>query len=355
MIQQAAQTELAWLQSALDAVNAEVSPAADERSLLVAAKVRGLIRGYHARWKQHDYRPVAVERLIQSALMNPDTGKMSRTFSLAGKEDLLAVHRGTNRRTLFDHKSTSDDISDPNAPYWRQLAIEGQASHYMLIEWLNGEKIDDCVWDVMRKPSISPKKLAQKERAAIASLGTYCGYKASDRDREWVKTSDRETLSLYEMRLAHDCIAERPERYFARRPVPRLDAELLEYAREVWGHGQDIIHTRRESRHVRNPGACMLYGSPCKFLGICSGHDDPDSGKWQRKESVHHELPELVGDGRDVLTNSRIRCFQTCRRKHYLQYELGIERIDEEEREALFFGSLWGLAVSSWWAAQIEE
>jgi hypothetical protein len=27
----------------------------------------------------------------------------------------------------------------------------------------------------------------------------------------------------------------------------------------------------------------MLYGSPCKFLGICSGYDSPESGKWTIK------------------------------------------------------------------------
>ena len=95
----------------------------------------------------------------------------------------------------------------------------------------------------------------------------------------------------------------------------------------------------------------MNYGSPCVYLGICSGYDTPDSEKWQRKGNVHVELPTLQGDGRDVLTNSRIRCFQTCRRKHYYQYELGIERIDEEEREALYFGNCWHTAQEAYFNA----
>src|SRR5690606_22231650 len=120
------------LYAALEAVNTEVPKHADERDLLIAAKVRGLVRGYHSRWREHDYQPLAVEQLVTSNLYNPETQAVSRTFRIAGKIDLLAEHKPTGRRVLFDHKTTSQDITDPNATYWRQLAIEGQASHYML-------------------------------------------------------------------------------------------------------------------------------------------------------------------------------------------------------------------------------
>src|SRR5690606_29224083 len=226
------------------------------RDLLIAAKVRGLVRGYHSRWREHDYQPLAVEQLVTSNLYNPETQAVSRTFRIAGKIDLLAEHKPTGRRVLFDHKTTSQDITDPNATYWRQLAIEGQASHYMLLEWLNGRKVDDAVWDVTRKPNISPKRLTKAERAAIASLGTYCNYNVSETSRKHVVQSERENYELYEIRLANDCIRERPEWYFQRRPVPRLDAEIFEYAQELWIHSQDMIHTRRTGWHVRNPGAC---------------------------------------------------------------------------------------------------
>ena len=98
-----------------------------------------------------------------------------------------------------------------------------------------------------------------------------------------------------------------------------------------------------------------MYGSPCKYLGICSGHDEPDSNNWQKRDLVHIELPELEGDGRDVLTNSRIRTFQTCRRKHFYQYDIGSERINEEEREALYFGSCFHAALAAWLLAQKEK
>lgn len=129
-----------------------------------------------------------------------------------------------------------------------------------------------------------------------------------------------------------------------------MDHELLEYATELWDHSQEILSARRTERTPRNSGACMLYGSPCQFLGVCSGHDEIDSDRWRRKQQVHAELPIVDGDGRDILTNSRIRCFQTCRRKHHYQYELGVERVDDEEKESLYFGRIFHLALNAWWS-----
>jgi len=340
-----AQTNKA-LQGALDAIDLAVADCRHENAALIGAKCRGMLRGYDRLYRNAGYETLHVERLVTADLINPETQRTSRTFSIAGKIDIIA--QMGNRRTIIDHKTTSEDISDPNAPYWRQLVIEGQVSHYALLAWLNGEKVDDLVWDVMRKPGISPKKLSKADRAAVVSSRKYFDVEMSTETLEALQVDERETLEMYEARLAHDCTTERPQWYFQRRPVPRMDNELLEYAGELWDHGQEILNTRNSGRNVRNSGACMMYGSACKFLGICSGYDQPDSDKWQRKQQVHSEL-ELAGDGKDVLTNSRIRCFQTCKKKHYLTYELGIERIDEEEREALLFGTIWHFGLNEWW------
>ena len=335
------------LQAAYDAIDAYGENHSEAR-LLINAKCKGLMFGYHERWKDAGLETVNVERTIQADLVNPDTNAKSRTFTSAGKIDVLAERRAS--RILLDGKTTSQDIADPNSPYWRQLVIEGQVSHYHLLLWQLGEKVDDAIWDVVRKPSIAPKKLAKGVRASTMADRKYCGRLLSTESLEHLQSEERETLEMYEARLAHDCTNERPEWYFQRRSVPRLDSEILEYAREHWGHGQEIIHTRRTGRHARNSGACFRFGRPCKFLGICSGHDNSDSDKWQRKKNVHIELPELKGDGRNVLTNSRIRCFLTCRKLHFFEYELGIEQIGTEEAEALVMGNTWHAALEAWWS-----
>lgn len=328
----------------LDAINAAVWNERDEDKQLVAAKCRGLLWGYHKRWLDDTYTALGVEQVLESPLVNPDTGRSSRTFTLAGKLDVIAERDG--KRILIDHKTTSEDIGDPNAAYWRQLAIEGQVNQYMILDAMtNGSRFDHAVWDVVKKPGIRPKKLSKADRAAIVETGMYCGFEVSTVDRNYVQQVENENPGLYTLRLAADC-TERGEWYFQRVVVPRLDSELLEYARELWGHSQEILAARQSERYPRNSGACMMYGSACEYLGICSGHDTPDSDRWQKVESVHAELD---GVGGSALTNSRVRCFQTCRRKHLYRYEIGIRRQHEEDREALYFGTLWHTALEAYW------
>jgi hypothetical protein len=343
-----ADTEPRQASSALEAALAAI-PGDD----LASAKARGLVKGYDARWlaEQGQYRVISVEDTIEAPLINPATGRGSRTFSIAGKLDVRAERNG--RAVLIDHKTTSESIDDLAGAYWRQLVIEAQPTHYMLLEFQNGRKVDEAVWDVVKKPDIRPKKLASKEvQQIVHGALEYFGYRLTDRDWDLMKSSEgRESMAMYEARLAWDCTIDRPMRYFQRRPVRRLDDELYQHAEELWGHADEIRMARANERHPRNAGACMNYGRPCVYLGICSGFDSPDSSKWTRKHNVHAELPVLDGEkSRDVLTNSRIKCFQTCRRKHYYQYELGIERVDEEEAEALYFGTLFHLALEKYWS-----
>jgi hypothetical protein len=332
------------LERAISAIDGSMNGADDAQSL-VAAKCRALMRGYAVRWAESPYVVDTVEEVVVSDLWNPETSRKSRSFMIAGKLDLKAWC-GT-RRVLIDHKTTSEDISDPNSPYWRQLVIEGQPTHYMLLEHLNGRKIDDAVWDVIRKPTISPKQVTKSDQSSVFTSGQYFGCTLSQASMEELRHTGRESLEMYEARLAWDCTEIRPEWYFQRRSVPRLDSEIHEWATELWGHSQDLLHARRENRWPRNAGACMNFGRPCVYLGICSGHDSPETDNWRTKAQVHNELP-LDGDGRDVLTNSRIKCFQTCRRKHFYQYEWGIEPNRDDEPEALYFGSLLHKALEAY-------
>ena len=248
---------------------------------------------------------------------------------------------------ILDHKTCSEDIADPNSPYWRQLIVERQHQHYMLLEHLNGRRVDGAIWDVTRKPTISPRQITKAEQAQIATTGTWFGDPASPLDRE--------TPEMYEARVAWDCSQIRPEWYFQRRRIARLDHQLLEYAGELWQHSQDLLWARRQGSYPRNSGACMNYGRPCQFLGICSGYDEPTSANWQRRDWTHPELEGDGTDGRDLLTNSRIRCFQTCRRKHLYQYEIGIERTEAEEVETLYFGTVWHEALAVWFEGLMIE
>lgn len=331
--------QVAW--DAIDGANSDK---------LHAAKAKALLHGYHYRWCNEGWKTIETEQEIVSPIprLTSKGVRFYKNMLFGGKVDLIAERAG--RRTLMDHKTTSQDVSDPASSYWRQLQLDVQVLHYLLALWVAGWKVDDVVWDVIRKPTIKPKKLTKSDRQAIVVSGKYCGCEVSEDALRCVQESDSETLELYEFRLRRDCTRIRPDYYFMRRSVPVRDDEILAYAKELWKHRESIIRNAADSQPVRNSGACLQYGAPCKFLGICSGYDSPDSTNWRRKPQVHGELKTIEGDGRNLITPSRIKTHQTCLTKEKLYYVDGLERIGRDE-DALVFGHLVHEALEAWWNA----
>jgi hypothetical protein len=317
---------------------------------VLAATARGLLRGYHARWCGAAWQTVSVEDEYRLPIINPDTGKPSRTFTHAGKFDGIAEFG--SQRFLVEHKTCSEEIEDPDAPYWRRLEIDAQVSGYMLAQWQFGTKLDGTLYDVIRRPGIRPKALTKADRESIIRDGLYCDQEVSEAKRLAVSQNlTTEDADLFELRLTADTM-QNPARYYQRKTIYRMDAQILEFARELWETADEMRLANLYGRHYRNTGSCMQFNRPCEYLGICSGHDAPDSHKWTRKPHVHEELTSVPGDGRNVLTTSRIQCFRTCRRKEHYRYGLGIKRTDREEAEALYFGSLFHAGLAAWWANQ---
>ena len=338
------------LDAALAALDAQPCP--DERAERNRAMARGLMRGYAEHWRDQERveegtcEVVSVEEEFTVPLYNLDTGRKSRTFVTAGRKDIVLARFG--KRYVTDHKTTSEDIGE-EGDYFRQLQVEGQASLYMLAEHLAGNECYGAIWDVIRRPGIRPRKLTKAEQAAVASLGTWCGVRVTEATQQHVIKEGAENMELYEIRVAREC-TEDPSRYFQRKPIVKLQAEMVEYTRELWAIAQEIIDARQHDRWPRSSGACLEYGA-CEYLGICSGTVSVDSDRFVRKACVHNELHTLGGDGRDVLTNTRIKCWQSCHRKHFYRYELGITRADREESEAIAFGNLMHTALEAYWKA----
>lgn len=333
------------LQAAIQAINSEVADDNDNDQQLIAAKCRALMVGYHRQWALALWEIVSVEEVFHSPIVNPQTGAASRTFTLAGKFD--GIIQRDEEGYLLEHKTTSEEIADPSAAYWHRLAVDSQISVYLLANWQAERGLHGTVYDVVRKPTIRPRRLSSADKKEIRDCGIYHGLPVSGDCADL----EAESIKLYELRLTAD-VLERPERYFQRRIIPRLDDELLEFASELWDVSKSLLEARSQDRHYRNDVACRLYGSTCEYLPLCAGHDSIDSDNWQFVENVHRELPLLTEDaGRSVLANSRIRCFKTCRRQHYLRYELGVRgRDDEQEPDALYFGRLWHTAQEAWWS-----
>jgi hypothetical protein len=135
---------------------------------------------------------------------------------------------------------------------------------------------------VTRNPGIRPKALTKAQRPTPES-------------------PLRETPEMFGERLRED-IAQRPEFYFARREVVRLEADLEEFRDELWQIQKAIRESQTRNRHYRNANSCKgIYGM-CEYIGLCADGRQVTPGEavegFEWVADVHPELtPETKQQG----------------------------------------------------------
>lgn len=241
-----------------------------------------LLLGYTVRWADQELEVLAVEAEFLTALTNPATGAPSRTYDLGGCIDVLARCRPTSRVVIVEHKTTSEDVT-PGSGYWQRLQIDAQVSTYFVGARALGLEPEACLYDVIRKPSLRPAKATPVEARKYTREGRLY---ANQREHD-------ETLDEYRERLRAD-IASRPEDYFARGEVVRLEEEERDAAFDAWHLARQMREAELAGRAPRNPDACVRYGRTCDYWPVCSRETGiDDERRYRTAERAHEELTEL--------------------------------------------------------------
>lgn len=204
-----------------------------------------LLHGYFWRWENDGIEVVATEQEFKLPLVNPTTGHKSTTAMVAGKIDKI-IRLPDGRLAIMEHKTTSDSL-DTGSDYWARLRLDQQISLYMLAARALGHDVQTVLYDVIRKPSIAPKIV----------------------DR---KTGRRESPEEFGDRLTTD-LGTRPDFYFGRREIPRLEADLTEFQAELWDQHKTLSTCRKYGRWYRNTNAC-LHPYRCDYFELCSNGID---------------------------------------------------------------------------------
>jgi hypothetical protein len=195
--------------------------------------LRQLLAGHFWRYSQDNLQFLAVELSFEIALVDPSTGRESRHFRLAGKIDAIVALMPDGRVAVLEYKTAGEDIG-PSSDYWPRLRCDGQISLYVLAARALGHDAAAVIYDVTRKPTI---RLRQNE-----------------------------TPEAYSQRLCAD-IDARPDYYYQRREVPRLEDELAEFQLELWQQAQSLQESMRCDRWYRNVSK-MTCGN-CEFSELC--------------------------------------------------------------------------------------
>lgn len=271
------------LEMAINAIYemANKTPNLDE---FLVAKVHALMEGYHGRYKDDQYVAVAIEKDFRAPLLNPETAGESKNFILSGVVDRVFQRPGSDRYLLVETKTTSENIEDPASDYWLNLLIDSQVSTYYLGLEALGYSVENCLYDVCRRPALQPYKATPADKRKYKADGTLY---AAQRDKD-------ETVEEFYQRVKGD-IAERPNHYFARREVPRSPKDLEDYLFDVWGTAQTVRAYQLKERFPRNTRSCIsLYGT-CPYFSYCTGRASiEDTSLFKKVDSVHQELKKVA-------------------------------------------------------------
>lgn len=256
------------------------------------AKAEELLVGYTVRWGDEPYETLAVEKQFHLPIASRYYGSLPiKSGELAGAIDALVYRKSGPYRTtthIVESKTTGSDIS-PGSDYWRHVVtMDPQVSTYMSAATELGFNPRDTVYDVIRKPEIRPQKATPEEDRKYTKPTKL---EPIPRLYKTMREAD-ETPGEFRDRLRADII-ERPEWYFRRMTIVRLDRDNAEHARDVALAVESIQFAKSRDAWPRSPNACERYRRLCEFHDVCSGITTIDDDvRFKTKTKQHEELAD---------------------------------------------------------------
>jgi len=229
----------------LEVLDEAGGPWAKAESEYVCAEAAALVKKYI----EHDpalaigHKIESTERQFRVPLRTP-SGRRWAAIEFHGKIDLTTRDPHGNL-WIWDHKTSASALR----PQW--LPLNDQMGFYYWAASQTGETPAGIVYDLIRKPSIQPRK--------------------------------GEGVDEWRERLLTD-IDSRPEFYFQRAEIVKSERELSSIEADLW----DIAHTIGAGRIHKNPGACQLMG--CAYTDLCTADSPLIRSAGYKHERAHIEL-----------------------------------------------------------------
>jgi hypothetical protein len=252
---------------------------------------------------------IEAEGVFKLPILHPETGGRTPKYVRGGKIDGV-VKLPDARTALEETKTTSQDIS-PGSDYWLRLCIDEQVTSYVWAARQKGFDVQTIIYDVIRKPTIAPKQVPLLDKEGFKIVLDAEGNRvylpankkgeppkprqAGDKEKGWTLQARVETPQEFGDRLSAD-IASRPEFYFQRKELTRLEADLREFEHEQWQTQRSISEADRNNRWYRNTSACLKpyrcpYANAC-FNGFTGVSDQPLPAGYKIVANSHPELEE---------------------------------------------------------------
>jgi RecB family exonuclease len=223
-----------------------------------------MIRGYAERYATEEFEIVEVEKEFVGEIRNPDTGRQSQTFRIAGKVDgIVRCHDGLY---LLEHKTAST----VDASYLDKLWTDTQIALYCFYLRELGYPIVGVIYNVLLKSRLKQGKGETQEEYEVrhAELAAKNKSGKSTAKRQMPETDDEFQARLTEW-------YSRPEA-FHREFIYLSEDRLAMLQDEVWEITQQYLDARRRGKWLLNTSNCFSYQRPCEYLAYCQSGFNPN-------------------------------------------------------------------------------
>ncbi len=224
-----------------------------------------MLRGYAGRYATEEFEVVEVEKEFVGEIRNPDTGRQSQSFRIAGKVDgIVRCHDGLY---LLEHKTAST----VDASYLDKLWTDTQIALYCYYLRELGYPIVGVIYNVLLKSRLKQGKGETQEEYEVrhAELAAKNKSGKSTAKRQMPETDDEFQARLTEW-------YSRPEA-FHREFIYLSEDRLAMLQDEVWEITQQYLDARRRGKWLLNTSNCFSYQRPCEYLAYCQSDSIPTS------------------------------------------------------------------------------
>jgi len=244
-----------------------------------------MMAGYCARYADEEFEVIEVEKEFQAEIRNPDTGRESKIFTMAGKVDGIVKING--ELYLLEHKTASNLDGNYLDKLWTDTQI-ALYSHYLREL---GYPIVGVLYNVLLKTRIQ-QRAGETEEEYQLRLAEQCAKNKSGKSN--AKRNEPETDEEFQSRLLN--WYSQPEAFHRERIY--LSAERMAMVQdEIWEITQQYIDAKRRGKWLLNTSQCFTYGRPCEFLPYCqSGFNSNVRDNLFEIKPPHEELPSFAAD-----------------------------------------------------------
>jgi hypothetical protein len=225
---------------------------------------RAIMTGYASRYATEDFTIVEIEKSFTGNIRNPDTGRCSQTFVMAGKAD--AIVQRSDGMYLLEHKTAASI----DANYLDKLWTDTQIALYCYYLRELGYPIVGVIYNVMLKSRLKQSKGETQEEyeARHAELAAKNKSGKSTAKRQLPETNEE-----FQGRLA--AWYAKPEA-FHREFIYLSEDRLAMLQEEVWEITQQYLDARRRGKWLLNTSHCFSFQRPCEYLAYCQSGFNPN-------------------------------------------------------------------------------